>query len=163
MSLPITYYATEWGGAKVPCATVRCISCGSEYSVSPEYDVNDPCPFCRSTCIKAVFALTDDVLILAMLGPDRGTALVAKRIYDARHAGDPQPKEPPHCSECFEGCPKCQPEVTPACTHPVIPDDDHHELFGVVFTRRSPKNFCILCGKHKDFQAMGLGPNGVKL
>jgi hypothetical protein len=47
-------------------------------------------------------------LITAMLGPDLALAQVARKIYDARRAGDPQPKEPAHCSECFEGCPKCQ-------------------------------------------------------
>ena len=33
----------------------------------------------------------------------------AKKMFDARHAGDPKPQEPAHCDDCFEGCPKCQP------------------------------------------------------
>jgi hypothetical protein len=52
--------------------------------------------------------LTDDELIAAMLGRDTGIARIAKRIYDARHAGDFLLPEPLHCDECFEGCPKCQ-------------------------------------------------------
>lgn len=55
MSLPITFYVKEWGGGTVPCAQVRCITCGTEYAVNPEYDVNAKCPFCRSDCTKAVF------------------------------------------------------------------------------------------------------------
>lgn len=52
--------------------------------------------------------MTDDDLIMAMLDPDEAVAMVARRIFDQRHASDPQPKEPPHCSECFEGCSKCR-------------------------------------------------------
>ena len=47
-------------------------------------------------------------LIAAMLGTDPALAQVARKIFDARHVGDPKLKEPAHCSECFEGCPKCQ-------------------------------------------------------
>ncbi len=54
-------------------------------------------------------SLTDDDLISAMLHPDPALARKAKQIFDARHANDPQPRDPRHCSECFEGCPKCQP------------------------------------------------------
>ncbi len=53
--------------------------------------------------------MSDDELIAAMLGPDLAFAYLAKQIYDRRHANDPQPKEPAHCADCFEGCPKCQP------------------------------------------------------
>jgi len=56
--------------------------------------------------------MTDDELIRAMFHPDRFIAAKAKQIYDARHAADPQPKEPRHCDECFEGCPKCEPKAT---------------------------------------------------
>ncbi len=52
--------------------------------------------------------MTDDELIAAMLGKDLAIAWKAKRIYDARHAEDPPIREPQHCSECFEGCPKCE-------------------------------------------------------
>ena len=52
--------------------------------------------------------LTDDELIQAMFHRDTAIALMAKRLYDERHADDRQPKEPAHCAECFEGCPKCQ-------------------------------------------------------
>jgi hypothetical protein len=48
--------------------------------------------------------MTDNELIDAMFGPDPALALVAKRIYDKRHADDPQPKEPTH----FEGCERCR-------------------------------------------------------
>jgi hypothetical protein len=52
--------------------------------------------------------MTDDELILAMFDRDPAIARIAKRMYDAKHAGDPVPREPAHCDECFEGCPKCQ-------------------------------------------------------
>ena len=55
MSLPVTTYAEDWGGGKVALASVRCITCGCEYSVDPDYDVNSACPFCHSPCVKAVF------------------------------------------------------------------------------------------------------------
>jgi hypothetical protein len=56
--------------------------------------------------------LSDDDLILAMFDKDPAIALVAKRIYEARHPNEPQwIKETLHCMECFEGCPKCQPNV----------------------------------------------------
>ncbi len=58
---------------------------------------------------RKCIAMSDDELIAAMLGPDLAFAYLAKQIYDRRHANDPQPKEPAHCAECFEGCPKCQP------------------------------------------------------
>jgi hypothetical protein len=57
MSLPVTLWSKDWGGGLVPCALVRCITCGSEYAVHPEYDVYEACPFCRSPCIKAVFQI----------------------------------------------------------------------------------------------------------
>lgn len=50
--------------------------------------------------------MTDDELTAVMLGPDLALAWKAKQIFDKRHAADPQPREPRHCSECFEGCPK---------------------------------------------------------
>ena len=53
-------------------------------------------------------AVTDVELIEAMLGTDTAIARIAKRIYDERHVADSQPKDPAHCAECFEGCPKCQ-------------------------------------------------------
>lgn len=56
----------------------------------------------------------DDILMLGMLSEDPAIAAVAKRIFDKKHANDPQPPEPAHCSECFEGCPNCQPATTPA-------------------------------------------------
>ncbi len=52
--------------------------------------------------------MTDDELIEAMFGRDTALAQIAVRIYEQRHANDPPVKEPPHCSECFEGCDKCQ-------------------------------------------------------
>jgi hypothetical protein len=52
--------------------------------------------------------MTDEQLIEAMLGDDLGVALAARAFYHRRHSSDPQPKELPHCAECFEGCPKCQ-------------------------------------------------------
>ena len=55
--------------------------------------------------------MNDDELIAVMVGEDDALARIAKRIFDERHAGDPEPAEPPHCAECFEGCPKCQPEM----------------------------------------------------
>ena len=51
--------------------------------------------------------MTDDRLIMAMMSPDLALAAVARRIFAKRHDGDYQPAEPPHCSECFEGCDKC--------------------------------------------------------
>lgn len=54
--------------------------------------------------------VSDDVLIQAMCSTtDPALARFAKHIWDKRHAADPQPADPPHCPECFEGCPKCQP------------------------------------------------------
>ena len=47
-------------------------------------------------------ALTDDELTQAMFHQDTAIALLAKRIYDERHADDPQPKEPAHCAEASE-------------------------------------------------------------
>jgi len=52
----------------------------------------------------------DEMLVMAMFSEDSAVAAIAKRLYDKRHVNDPQPQEPEHCSECFEGCPKCQPE-----------------------------------------------------
>jgi hypothetical protein len=52
--------------------------------------------------------LTDDELIGAMFAHDPAVARIAKRIFDKRHAGE-SVREPAHCDECFEGCPKCQP------------------------------------------------------
>ncbi len=54
--------------------------------------------------------VTDDELIHAMFDRDPAIARIAKQLYDERHAGDPKLPEPPHCDECFEGCPKCQPK-----------------------------------------------------
>jgi hypothetical protein len=54
MSLPIVYYGREWGGGIVPSSMVRCITCGRDYAVNPDYDVTEPCPFCKSPIIKAV-------------------------------------------------------------------------------------------------------------
>lgn len=51
---------------------------------------------------------TDDDLIFAIFGADPAIARKAVEIYKKIHAGDPQPKEPKHCDECFEGCPKCE-------------------------------------------------------
>ena len=51
---------------------------------------------------------TDDELIQGMMSADPAMASLARKIFNAVHANDPQPKEPAHCSECFEGCPKCQ-------------------------------------------------------
>lgn len=51
--------------------------------------------------------LTDDDLVEVMLGPDAAFATVATRIFIKRHADDPPIREPAHCDECFEGCPKC--------------------------------------------------------
>ena len=52
--------------------------------------------------------ISDNDLIRAMFMSDPELAACAKRIFDKRHASDPQPREPRHCDECFEGCPKCQ-------------------------------------------------------
>jgi hypothetical protein len=54
--------------------------------------------------------LSDNELIHAMFDQDADVASAAKRLYNERHANDLKPAEPPHCEECFEGCPKCQPE-----------------------------------------------------
>lgn len=54
--------------------------------------------------------MTDDDLFHAMFSSDPVIASAAKALYDFRHASDPPAPEPPHCEECFEGCPKCQPE-----------------------------------------------------
>ena len=53
---------------------------------------------------------TDDQLLNLMFAADPAVARIAKRIFDERHAGDPPPREPAHCAQCFEGCPKCQPQ-----------------------------------------------------
>ena len=53
--LPVAYYAKDWGGGDVPVAMVRCITCGIDYAVGLDYNVYEPCPFCRSPCIKAVY------------------------------------------------------------------------------------------------------------
>jgi hypothetical protein len=53
--------------------------------------------------------VTDDDLIHAILGPDPAIARIAKVLFTERHRRDPMPPEPPHCSECFEGCPRCRP------------------------------------------------------
>ena len=52
--------------------------------------------------------ITDDEIWIAMFGEDTILARVAKALYDERHKNDYNPKEPHHCSECFEGCSKCQ-------------------------------------------------------
>jgi hypothetical protein len=49
---------------------------------------------------------TDDQLIDAMLGHDPGIAMIARRIFLERHREEFD--QPAHCSECFEGCEKCQ-------------------------------------------------------
>jgi hypothetical protein len=57
---------------------------------------------------KVVPELTDDELITAMFDADPWIGKKAVTLFNERHAGDPQPSEPKHCEECFEGCPKCQ-------------------------------------------------------
>jgi hypothetical protein len=37
--------------------------------------------------------------------------IIAELQRRDRDRGLVEPKEPPHCSECFEGCHKCQPEL----------------------------------------------------
>lgn len=54
MSLPATTTVKEWGGGEIPCARVRCITCGTNYTVGLDYDVESACPFCRSPVLKAV-------------------------------------------------------------------------------------------------------------
>lgn len=54
--------------------------------------------------------MTDDDLIGLMLGPDDWLAHRARELYSERHRADPPVAEPAHCAECFEGCPRCQPE-----------------------------------------------------
>ena len=51
--------------------------------------------------------MSDDDLIMAMLGKDSAIALLARRIYEDRHKGDRSPPEPKHCEFCFEGCERC--------------------------------------------------------
>lgn len=53
--LPATTTVKEWGGREFPSATVRCITCGTEYVVGLDYNVMAPCPFCRSPLMKVVF------------------------------------------------------------------------------------------------------------
>ena len=53
--------------------------------------------------------MSDDDLITLMVSKNENAALLARQLWDRKHAGDPPPAEPPHCDECFEGCPKCQP------------------------------------------------------
>ena len=57
--------------------------------------------------------VTDDELIDAMFSRNSAIGRVAVSLYKARHATDQPPKEPTHCAECFEGCPKCRPEWFP--------------------------------------------------
>jgi hypothetical protein len=52
----------------------------------------------------------DADLIRSMLGFNLERAVLAKLEFDRRHPNDPKIAEPAHCSECFEGCPKCQKE-----------------------------------------------------
>lgn len=54
---------------------------------------------------------TDDELVGFMFSDMPALAMLAKRIFDERHASDPPLSEPPHCPECFEGCAKCQPKA----------------------------------------------------
>ena len=64
--------------------------------------------------IRREFDLTSDLepdLFRAMFHPDPAIGRRAKELWDRAHANDPQPKEPPHCDECFEGCPKCDPAL----------------------------------------------------
>ncbi len=49
----------------------------------------------------------DDALLRAMFSPDRSVADWARQRFLSRHP-EPPIREPAHCSECFEGCPKCQ-------------------------------------------------------
>lgn len=56
-----------------------------------------------------------------------------------------------------------------ACTHPCIPDDEparfSRDYRGerIALTRKAPVNFCILCGRWMDLEAMGLDPTGKAL
>jgi hypothetical protein len=55
--------------------------------------------------------VADDTLFKGMFAADPAVAAVAIRLYKQSHefAEESIPRrEPPHCSECFEGCPKCQ-------------------------------------------------------
>jgi len=52
----------------------------------------------------------DEVVFAAMFDENPAIALTAKNLYMRTHKSDiekPYP-EPRHCSECFEGCPKCE-------------------------------------------------------
>jgi uncharacterized CHY-type Zn-finger protein len=55
MNLPATETIRDWGGVEQPAARVLCTTCGNSYLVDLDYDVNEACPFCRSTVVKAVF------------------------------------------------------------------------------------------------------------
>ena len=75
--------------------------------------------------------LSDDDLIAAMLHPDRAIGVKARAIFDQRHADEVGPKEPPHCSECFEGCAKCQPDGSARLRPvPAVVEDPLRDLWG---------------------------------
>lgn len=51
----------------------------------------------------------DEMLARALISDDPALRDLARIMLAKRDAGLPRISEPPHCAECFEGCPKCEP------------------------------------------------------